>query len=340
MTSGRLHRLAGRRSRATTVMTATSDARPALAVVGERDARAARVLERIVASPSGAPVSSWRVDTKYYVADVSCAVCVLPPGAARDAAPSPPLPASAEALVLCFDPTADGAFERATAWAESRFPRDAPAGPEIRLLACVYPTAADADARDMRETRDADAWAVDNAFEAVAIIAAPEDAARDDALRVDGDPHGATRLRAALEAHVWPGLDLKAPRGAEPVAEQCAEPVAEPGAEPGAEPDVSPSIPPGASDDVLAALEAEALAEDDDDDDADVLTSLAAEMARVRAEGAGASDETRRRLAAEAATRMMRMFLGDDEDDEESADDEDEEASGDRRRTSAAAREE
>ena len=302
----------------------TSDARPALAVVGERDARASRVLERIVASPSGAPVSSWRVDTKYYVADVSCAVCVLPPDATRDAAPAPPLPASAEALVLCFDPTADGAFERATAWAESRFPRDAPDGPEIRLIACVYPTAVDADARDMREIRDADAWAVENAFEAVAVIAAPEDAARDDALRVDGDPHGATRLRAALEAHAWPGLDLKAPRADEP------------GAEPGAEPDVSPPIPPGASDDVLAALEAEALADGDDD----ALATLAAEMARVRAEGAGASDETRRRVAAEAATRMMRLFLGDDEEDAEDDSDEEENASGERGRTRAGAREE
>ena len=91
---------------------------------------------------------------------------------------------------------------------------------------------------------------------------------------------------------------------------------------------------------MLAALEAEALADGDDD----ALATLAAEMARVRAEGAGASDETRRRVAAEAATRMMRLFLGDDEEDaeEDAEDDSDEEenASGERGRTRAGAREE
>ena len=35
---------------------------------------------------------------------------------------------------------------------------------------------------------------------------------------------------------------------------------------------------------------------------------MLAEMARVRAAAAGASDESRRKAAAEAATRMMRMF--------------------------------
>ena len=53
------------------------------------------------------------------------------------------------------------------------------------------------------------------------------------------------------------------------------------------------------------------------------MEALAAEVARVRAAGAGASDGERRRMAAEAATRMMAAFVSDgesgDEDEDEGA---------------------
>ena len=140
----------------------------------------------------------------------------------------------AEAVVLVFNPSVEGAFERITAWATASGLADGGGGAdggvgggdggaggggsgdgdgdgdsaaEICVLVCHYPTAAAAAADDMAEARAADQWGVENGFEAVAAIASEEavDAAADAGMVLDGDPQGTARVRAALEAHMWPG---------------------------------------------------------------------------------------------------------------------------------------
>lgn len=326
---------------------------PVLALVGERAAGAAALLGRLLrpvrgdagdSGPTGSstPESSGRLrlDTKYYVADVSCEVRDLDAAAAPEdavaapedavaavAAAAPPPTAAAEALVLCFDPTRDGGFDRVASWALTPTAERVVNAAEVRLLACVYPTERDAAedaANGHAALRRADGWAVERGFEAVAVIASDDSDAReaDARLALDGDPHGTTRIRAALEAHVWPGLVPKEiihkdEGGKDEVEDEVSE-VSEVSFRRGSA--------AGAADDSASPLLDSASSEDDPAASLALLEqmeALAAEVARVRAAGAGASDGERRRMAAEAATRMMAAFVSDgesgDEDEDEGA---------------------
>ena len=331
---------------------------PVLALVGERAAGAAALLGRLLrpvrgdagdSGPTGSstPESSGRLrlDTKYYVADVSCEVRDLDAAAAPEdavaapedavaavAAAAPPPTAAAEALVLCFDPTRDGGFDRVASWALTPTAKRVVNAAEVRLLACVYPTERDAAedaANGHAALRRADGWAVERGFEAVAVIASDDSDAReaDARLALDGDPHGTTRIRAALEAHVWPGLVPKEiihkdeggkdEGGKDEVEDEVSE-VSEVSFRRGSA--------AGAADDSASPLLDSASSEDDSAASLALLEqmeALAAEVARVRAAGAGASDGERRRMAAEAATRMMAAFVSDgesgDEDEDEGA---------------------
>lgn len=329
---------------------------PVLALVGERAAGAAALLGRLLrpvrgdagdSGPTGSstPESSGRLrlDTKYYVADVSCEVRDLDAAAAPEdavaapedavaavAAAAPPPTAAAEALVLCFDPTRDGGFDRVASWALTPTAERVVNAAEVRLLACVYPTERDAAedaANGHAALRRADGWAVERGFEAVAVIASDDSDAReaDARLALDGDPHGTTRIRAALEAHVWPGLVPKEiihkdeggkddeVEDEDEVSEVCEVSFRRGSAAGAADDSASPLLDSASSEDDSAA--SLALLEQ--------MEALAAEVARVRAAGAGASDGERRRMAAEAATRMMAAFVSDgesgDEDEDEGA---------------------
>ena len=331
---------------------------PVLALVGERAAGAAALLGRLLrpvrgdagdSGPTGSstPESSGRLrlDTKYYVADVSCEVRDLDAAAAPEdavaapedavaavAAAAPPPTAASEALVLCFDPTRDGGFDRVASWALTPTAERVVNAAEVRLLACVYPTERDAAedaANGHAALRRADGWAVERGFEAVAVIASDDSDAReaDARLALDGDPHGTTRIRAALEAHVWPGLVPKEiihkdeggkdeggkDEDEDEVSEVCEVSFRRGSAAGAADDSASPLLDSASSEDDSAA--SLALLEQ--------MEALAAEVARVRAAGAGASDGERRRMAAEAATRMMAAFVSDgesgDEDEDEGA---------------------
>ena len=338
---------------------------PVLALVGERAAGAAALLGRLLrpvrgdagdSGPTGSstPESSGRLrlDTKYYVADVSCEVRDLDAATAPEdavaapedavaapedavaavAAAAPPPTAAAEALVLCFDPTRDGGFDRVASWALTPTAERVVNAAEVRLLACVYPTERDAAedaANGHAALRRADGWAVERGFEAVAVIASDDSDAReaDARLALDGDPHGTTRIRAALEAHVWPGLVPKEiihkdeggkdeggkDEDVDEISEVCEVSFRRGSAAGAADDSASPLLDSASSEDDSAA--SLALLEQ--------MEALAAEVARVRAAGAGASDGERRRMAAEAATRMMAAFVSDgesgDEDEDEGA---------------------
>jgi hypothetical protein len=334
--------------------------RPVRALVGERAAGAAALLGRLLrpvrgdagdSGPTGSstPESSGRLrlDTKYYVADVSCEVRDLDAAAAPEdavaapedavaavAAAAPPPTAAAEALVLCFDPTRDGGFDRVASWALTPTAERVVNAAEVRLLACVYPTERDAAedaANGHAALRRADGWAVERGFEAVAVIASDDSDAReaDARLALDGDPHGTTRIRAALEAHVWPGLVPKEiihkDEGGKDEGGKDEVEVEDEVSEV-SEVSFRRGSAAGAADDSASPLLDSASSEDDSAASLALLEqmeALAAEVARVRAAGAGASDGERRRMAAEAATRMMAAFVSDgesgDEDEDEGA---------------------
>ena len=256
-----------------------------------------------------------------------------------------------EALVLVCDPTRDGSLDRATAYAEAMDATATATGgapPAICLLVCAYPSAAAAAADGMKAVRKAEDWAGGHGYEAVAAVvpvSASDDAegrtnaAADDALTLDGEPHGVGRVRAALEAHVWPGLVVKhtggsgggegrgradAGRGEGNGGGEDAA-----GREAGRWTGEDLAGASAAGDESTAAAGSRAgleLMADEDDEVGDGLVDLEemmGEMARVRAAAAGASDDERRAMAAEAAMRLMAMFDRDgdfcDDDDDDDA---------------------
>ena len=181
-----------------------AESAPALVVVGESDGGGLALLSTLVLGPRGgseaangaSPIEgpgphALRLDTKYYTVDVAATVHTLPDD---DAAGDEAFGERPEAVVAVFDPTRDGSFARVTGWCEAR---DDSWSPEIRLLVCRYPTKGAMDAESASSSDAADDWAVDNGYEAVAVIASGGD--DDDALELRGDEQGMRRVRAAIE---------------------------------------------------------------------------------------------------------------------------------------------
>jgi hypothetical protein len=134
---------------------------------------------------------------------------------------------------------------------------------------------------------------VENGYEAVAVIASG--GAADETLELRGDAQGTRRVRAALEAHMWPGLTMK--RGDEASASVVS--VLSKKEEAGGTIEEEDETPGGPDDDFERML---------------------GEMTRVRAMGANASDSERRAMAADAAMMMMSrfgIFESDDDSDED-----------------------
>ena len=177
-----------------------AESAPALVVVGESDGGGLALLSTLVLGPRGgseaangaSPIEgpgphALRLDTKYYTVDVAATVHTLPDD---DAAGDEAFGERPEAVVAVFDPTRDGSFARVTGWCEAR---DDSWSPEIRLLVCRYPTKGAMDAESASSADAADDWAVDNGYEAVAVIASGGD--DDDALdEEDGLPKVVVRL--------------------------------------------------------------------------------------------------------------------------------------------------
>ena len=194
-----------------------AESAPALVVVGESDGAAAALLSTLVHGARGGSEGAneassddlegpgphaLRLDTKYYTVDVAATVHTLPDESSTgDGNTHGECP---EAVVAVFDPTKDGSFAKITKWCQARDPSWSP---EIRLLVCRYPTKDAMDAEASSSADKADDWAVENGYEAVAVIASG--GAADETLELRGDAQGTRRVRAALEAHMWPGLTMK-----------------------------------------------------------------------------------------------------------------------------------
>ena len=277
-----------------------AESAPALVVVGESDGVAAALLSTLVHGARGGSEGAneassddlegpgphaLRLDTKYYTVDVAATVHTLPDESSTgDGNTHGECP---EAVVAVFDPTKDGSFAKITKWCQARDPSWSP---EIRLLVCRYPTKDALDAEASSSADKADDWAVENGYEAVAVIASG--GAADETLELRGDAQGTRRVRAALEAHMWPGLTMK--RG-----DEASTSVLSKKEEAGGTIEEEDETPGGPDDDFEWML---------------------GEMTRVRAMGANASDSERRAMAADAAMMMMSrfgIFESDDDSDED-----------------------
>ncbi|KAF8058897.1 NAD kinase 3 [Scenedesmus sp. PABB004] len=165
------------------------------------------------------------LDTRYYTASLRLRAHSTPADA-RDAPGPPQDTAALQGVVLVFDAACAASFAAAAAWADAHTLD----GAEVRLLvagkADTLPRGccdggAESSAARPDWLRSAMDWAVERGFEYVE--AAPGAPAADAALRLDGEPQGAARVRAALEAHAWPGAARKAwaPGGAAAAAQRA-----------------------------------------------------------------------------------------------------------------------
>jgi hypothetical protein len=154
-----------------------------------------------------------RLDTKYYTADVAVRALSM-----QQQDTQQQLHADAweqlQALVLVFDASDEGSFSSVRSWADTRDTDSI----EVKLLVAnkvdtlqqQSPTASSTDAAAACRTQwlqESMSWCVDEGFEYVEAAAGKP--AVDAALQLDGEQQGVARVRAALEAHMWPGLVQK-----------------------------------------------------------------------------------------------------------------------------------
>ena len=318
---------------------------PVVVVVGTSTECTARFLARLVhgddgvenfPTPAQYEVVRWRLDTKYYVAEVMCVFHELPgeylvKDNVTDTSLASEVAQNAEALVLCYDPATDGTFQAISRFAEDvrlasgdisgdtsgdgdTEPLDdlTNGSPEVRLVVGLFQNGDDVTSEGcgFEMCKDvADTWAARRGYESVAagadknideIVIAKSKQFSDDA---SGCDDGVVRVRNALEAHIWPCLTMKSTAVNGVKRDETKETEGE-------RVDEKPSSAFGEDGDDTS--------EESPSEDADDLEVMLKEMARVRAAAGSASDEDRRRAAAEAATRMMKMFNVDgDEDDED-----------------------
>lgn len=169
-----------------------------------------------------------------------------------------------------------GSLEAATRWFAAVSESSEASGAEVRLLvAAAQPGGGELEVENAVDA--AAEWAADNAFEFVALLPSCSSAAGADSR----EKLGLARVREALEAHTWPGLEPKAtlPRAA-----------------------AAPQPPPPS-----AAL--------DEEDDAYEALMGAMRQARDAASAGTVPDEERRARAAELAMQMAAL-LGFDDDEE------------------------
>ncbi|VDN10682.1 unnamed protein product [Dibothriocephalus latus] len=128
----------------------------------------------------------FTIDCKYYTAEVGVKMFLSPEG--EEEAMS-----VAETIVVCFEFTQPASWEAACHWQKKASDCETP----IRLLVCSQ-LPEDEEARSTVYKH-----ALQNHFEVIELNPPAVDAD-------DDEEYGFPRLRAALEAHQWPGLKLKA----------------------------------------------------------------------------------------------------------------------------------
>lgn len=163
----------------------------------------------------GAAPFPLKLDTKYYTADVLVNVSRVGDVAERLAHEAVP-----EAAVLVFAAARCSSLLSLQRWWEAAaFKEDV----AIKLAAAMTCTAAASDPEAAACLRQAEAWCLDQHIELVEVCAQGGDNGQSEG----DDATGARRVVEALQAHMWPGLELKdAPRsgGAPLMAHPAAGP--------------------------------------------------------------------------------------------------------------------
>lgn len=149
--------------------------------------------ELVYKSDQDIPQYEWKVDTKYYTAEVSlCAVSDPSANLCRESAES------IQSLILYFDAEEEQSFQRLNKW----LPFLADQKPEVLIAVCRH--CSDFTAIPRMTILN---WCIENGFELVELKPDPSDEEEEE----DDFPEtvGVGRIIQALHAHTWPNLIMK-----------------------------------------------------------------------------------------------------------------------------------
>ncbi|BDA46154.1 probable alpha- and gamma-adaptin-binding protein p34 [Coccomyxa sp. Obi] len=175
---------------------------PSIFIVGSSSVGKKTLTLRITGSaPDQEASGSWRIDTKYYTAHariefIKCTSDTIQNSTCPDC----------EALILLVDAQREETYRDVKEWLAHQA-----ISPEVTLFVSNKSEllrSADGSVQRQSWHEEAQDWCCQQLFEYIEVSAADE--AADQSLLLDGDPQGVKRVLEALEAHTWPGLQLKA----------------------------------------------------------------------------------------------------------------------------------
>jgi len=161
-------------------------------------------------------VVNWKIENKYYVADVSLSFLSIE-SLGTTLLPLPP--PTCQAIVLVFDATSDSGFDTIRKWWEiSGITEDI----EVKLAVAFYPGGRTSDFVSVLPPHvlAAEQWCIEHMYELIHVDRKHLDSfSNGSSYAVDAE-EGMDRLVQALHAHMWPGLKGKVPHIRQgPVAE-------------------------------------------------------------------------------------------------------------------------
>jgi len=278
-----------------------------------------------------------QLDTKYYTVDVDVEV-IEPSAKVRDWT-------CPDGLLLVVDASDENTYGAVHAWAAGYDLDQA----EVRLL--IANKADQCNDTPCAWRQAAVEWCVDEGFEYVSVAAAAPEA--DAKLASDEDQQGMARVRAALEANMWPGLEYKGGTPGRMSAQKPAPSHLQDDAAPSSsrEPPIAAAAGDGTAGPAIAAAAGGAGQQDaqpatsgvwdasenpfmaglkppddvdtTDQDEADLMAGLdnferlLSEMTRVRETAANLPDKQRRDYVAAMVAQMAGLMGLEDEEDSE-----------------------
>lgn len=283
-------------------------ASPGILVLGSSAVDKLALVSRVVGT-AVAPSSSsipWKIDNKYYTANVTIQVKNLDDCDVR-------IDEHLEAVVLVFNIETKRSFTCLQSWWESN---GVAANPAIKLVVGMANNSSSAAQQQQPSWLfEAQQWCSDQLIEYVTLSRYP--AAHSFATAPpETDSEGLDRLVEALQAHMWPGLKLKPRDGSSVLISEQSEAQQNGALEDRSLEDASSGRANPAGEHINNHLEAAAHSSSllDDDDQAENLDLLFAELAGARDRLQHLNDADRREAAASLVMRLMgAMGLEDDE---------------------------
>ncbi|KAI3438215.1 hypothetical protein D9Q98_000652 [Chlorella vulgaris] len=279
---------------------------------------------------------TWRLDNKYYSAEVQFDVRHV----GEPAGPVLLDSSSYEAVLLVFDADHPASFDSVRHWYETAGGESVAIRLAVRTRAAVQTLGTgNEQLGSSRCMAEAESWCADQLVELVDASGVQQSEEADAAARAEGEAVGVQRIREALEAHMWPGLQLKpAPRHG--LAASAADTPPEP-AQRGAVQHAAPAAVAAngthanntsaeglsfadylrAPDEALAAAGLAGIeAGREDEEEVQQLDRLLASVAGHRTQLAQLPDDQRREAAAAMVMQLVAaMGLAEDEEEEEEA---------------------